>query len=163
MDHKDFLVHWLNKAFSIERSVIEILEKQKIQDRDYPALQELFSRHLTVANKRTELLEDCISRLNTETALGKSDLGRILKEFAYLKNDIAYDQQINDLIVGYALSCLETALYRTLLSISRHLGDMETASICQGILAEEKKLAQEADKQLPLVVQEILHKISQED
>ncbi len=72
MTGKDLLIAWLNDAHGMENALIQILEHQIKDAKDYPQVQSKLEQHLEQTRRHAQMVKDCIERLGGKTSTVKT-------------------------------------------------------------------------------------------
>ncbi|MBI3126252.1 MAG: ferritin-like domain-containing protein [Candidatus Tectomicrobia bacterium] len=152
---KDILVSWLNDAYAMEKSLINILEK-RVKDGTPAEAQSRYRQHLEETRRHAQMVEGCVSRLGETTSTLKNMMGTLFGKQQGLGAGLFKDEQVKNALSDYASENLEIASYKALIVAAEDFGDPEIASVCRRILEEEERMAQWlADQSLPLTVKNV--------
>ncbi len=156
MPHKDLYLSWLNDAYSMERSLEQVLEHRIKDAKDHPHIQQRDQQHLEETRRHAELIKDCIERNGGDVSSLKSGMSQIMGKFQALSTGMAKDELIKNCLADYAAEHFEIASYTSLIAAAEQLGDQETARICREILRDEENMANWLKQQIPSVTGEML-------
>jgi ferritin-like metal-binding protein YciE len=152
-DPKETLISWLNDAYALERSLVEVLENHAKDASDHPQLAQRISQHLEETKMHAERVKDCVERLGGSTSTMKTAMGKVTGFFQGMSTGAAPDELVKNALSDYAAEHFEIASYRALIVAARELGETEVARICEGILRDEEDMARFLETNLPMVIQ----------
>lgn len=153
---KDRLLSWLNDAYAMEKSVVEVLENHVKDARNHPTLQARLQQHYDETKQHADLIKGRIEALGGDTSAIKSGMASMMGRVQGMSTAPAEDELVKDGISDYSTEAFEIASYKALIAAAQSLGDMETVQVCQRILRDEEDMACFLDQNLPMVVQEAL-------
>lgn len=156
MAHKDLYLSWLNDAYSMERSLEQVLEHRVKDAKDHLHMQQRDQQHLEETRRHAELIKGCIERNGGDVSSLKSGMSQIMGKFQALSTGMAKDELIKNALADYAAEHFEIASYTSLIAAAEQLGDQETARICREILRDEENMANWLKQQIPSVTSEML-------
>src|SRR5438874_11564696 len=78
MTGKDLVIAWLNDAHGLENALIQILEHQIKDAKDYRQVQDKLEQHLEQTRRHGQLVKDCIQTLGGHTYSIETGLEMIL-------------------------------------------------------------------------------------
>lgn len=146
---QDKLLRYLNDAYAVEvggtASMKDIIAKagdEKVKS----AIQE----HMGQTQMQAQRLTDRILALGGDKSEPKALLNEVIAKLSDITNILhdKEDQQTQDVIKAFSLENFEVGMYASLIAYAQAIGDTETATLAQGIQAEEKAAA---DKLLALI------------
>ncbi|HEX2642477.1 MAG TPA: ferritin-like domain-containing protein [Thermoanaerobaculia bacterium] len=155
-DPRETLISWLNDAYALERSLVEVLENHAKDAKDHPEAARRITQHLEETKMHAERVKDCVERLGGSTSSVKTAMGKVTGFFQGISTGAAPDELVKNALSDYAAEHFEIASYRALIAGARALGETEVARICQDILRDEENMASWLESQLPMMVQEYL-------
>jgi ferritin-like metal-binding protein YciE len=161
MTQQEFLVSWLKDAHGLETHLVQTLERQAKDARDYPQVQAKIQEHLEKTRHHADLVEGCLKHYDSGTSTVKSGLGSALGAVTGMASGSAKDEIIKDSLSDYAAENMEIASYTSLIAAAKALGDNETAQVCQQILQDEEEMAQWLKEHLSSLTQEFLSQNTQ--
>jgi ferritin-like metal-binding protein YciE len=94
----------------------------------------------------------CIRRYGEEPSGGKDLLGTISSAIAGMGISLMHDKAVKNVHSSYAAEHTEIATYTVIRAAASEAGDMETVSVCDEILEDEKEMADFLLEQMPTVV-----------
>ena len=68
MTGKELLIAWLNDAHGMENALVEILEHQIKDAKDYPQVQAKLEQHLEQTRRHAQMVKDCVEKLGGSTS-----------------------------------------------------------------------------------------------
>jgi ferritin-like metal-binding protein YciE len=156
MTGKDLVIAWLNDAHAMENALIQILEHQIKDAKDYPQVQGKLQQHLEQTRRHAELVKGCVERMGSSTSAVKKGMASLFGQMQALSTGPAQDEMVKNALADYAAENFEIASYTALIRATQELGDQETARVCQQILGDEQEMASWLQQNLPTLVQQTL-------
>jgi ferritin-like metal-binding protein YciE len=160
MTGKDLLISWLNDAHGMENALIQVLEHQSKDTREYPQVQAKIGQHLEQTRRHAELVKSCVESLGSHTSAVKSGIATLFGQMQALSTGPAKDKMIKNALADYAAENFEVASYTALIQAAQELGETQIANVCQQILQEDQEMAHWIQQQLPSLVQQTLPKVT---
>ena len=154
MTGKDLVIAWLNDAHGMENALIQILEHQIKDAKDYPQVQTKLEEHLEQTRRHADLVKGCVENLGSHTSTVKSGMASLFGQMQALSTGPAKDELVKNALADYAAENFEVASYTALITAAQELGDQQTASVCQQILQEDQAMADWLEQNLPTLVQQ---------
>lgn len=141
------LADWVKNAYSMEMSLVTMLEKQAQDVKTDPQLQQGLNRHLEATRRHVDLLRDRLAALgeNASAVRPANPLASIYGQ----SNGGGQDQSLRTELLDFVTESFEVASYRALGALATHLGDHETARVCQQILRDETAMVRALDEIVP--------------
>ncbi|HLJ65824.1 MAG TPA: ferritin-like domain-containing protein [Chloroflexota bacterium] len=156
MGNQDIVKAWLNDAHGMENALVQILEHQVKDAKDYPQVQAKLEQHLEVTRRHADLVEQCVQRLGGSTSAVKTGMATLFGQMQALSTGAAQDEMVKNALADYAAENFEVASYTALIAAAQAIGDSETASVCQQILDEDRAMADWIEQNLPMLVRETM-------
>jgi ferritin-like metal-binding protein YciE len=156
MPHNELYLAWLNDAYALEQSLVEVLERHVTDAKDYPTIQARLQQHLDETRRHAELVKGCVERLGGDTSAIKSGMAKVMGTFQGMSTRFAKDELIKNALADYSAEHFEIASYTSLLAAARSLGDTETAQVCQQILQDEQAMQDWLLHQIPVITEGLL-------
>jgi ferritin-like metal-binding protein YciE len=156
-DPRETLISWLNDAYALERSLVEVLENHAKDAREFsPQMAQRMTQHLEETRMHAERVKECVERLGGSTSTMKTAMGKVTGFFQGMSTGAAPDELVKNALSDYAAEHFEIASYRALIVAARELGETEVARICESILRDEEDMARFLETNLPMVIQSYL-------
>ena len=155
---KELLLEWLRDAHAMEKTAVEILEKQDQRLESYPQMHARVRQHLEESRRQAEMVEGLIRQLGGETSAIEQGVAKFMGNVAALNNSTAEDEVVKNAIADYAYEHFEIASYRSLIGAAEALGEPEVKRVCEEILRQEEAMAAWLEENLPAVTQDYLQK-----
>jgi ferritin-like metal-binding protein YciE len=160
---KDLYVRWLNDAYSMEQSIIQVLENHVEDAKDQPQLQAKLQEHLEQTRRHAEVDKGCLERLGESPSTVKSGMANVMGTVqgmvqAMSTGMMAQDELVKNGIADYATEHFEIASYKALIVAAQDLGDQESVRTYQEILRDEEAMANWFNEHLPNIVQETIRR-----
>jgi ferritin-like metal-binding protein YciE len=156
MTGKDMLVAWLNDAHGMENALIQILEHQVKDAKDFPQVQAKLQQHLDQTHRHADLVKGCVESLGEKTSSMKSGMASLFGQMQALSTGAASDEMVKNALADFAAENFEVASYTALIYAARELGETQVASVCQQILQEDQAMADWIEQNLPTLAQQSL-------
>jgi ferritin-like metal-binding protein YciE len=160
MTGKDLLIVWLNDAHGMENALIQVLEHQIKDAKDYPQVQPKLEQHLEQTRRHAQMVKDCIQTLGGHTSTVKTGMATLLGQMQALSTGAAKDEMVKNALADYAAENFEVASYTALVSAAQELNEQKTATECQQILQEDEEMARWIQQNLPTLVQQTLQRVT---
>jgi len=157
MDRSSPVIGWLNDAYAMELSIVQVLQNHARDAKNHPEMQARIEQHLEETRRHADLVKGCIDRLGGSTSAVKSGMATVMGTVQGMSTALARDDLVKNALHDYGTEYFEMASYKALIAAAQDLGDQETVSVCQQILRDEEAMAAWLDQQLPGVVVETLH------
>jgi ferritin-like metal-binding protein YciE len=157
---KDMLIAWLNDAHGMENALIQILEHQIKDAKDYPQVQAKLEQHLEQTRRHADLVKGCVEALGGKTSAVKTGLASLFGQVQAVSTGAAQDELVKNALADYAAENFEVASYTALIQAATALGDQHTAQVCQQILQEDEAMARWLQQNLPTLVQQTLQQVT---
>lgn len=154
MPNNELLTTWLNDAYSMEKSMIPVLENHAKDAKDHPDVEAMDRRHAEQTRRHAELVEQCLDRLGESPSKTKSAMGSIMGRFQAIGTSPFRDELTKNFIQDYAAEQFEIASYKALIAAARASGQEDIARTCEQILSEEEEMASWLDKHMASAVRE---------
>jgi ferritin-like metal-binding protein YciE len=160
MTGKDLLVAWLNDAHGMENALIQILEHQVKDAKDFPAAQEKIQQHLEQTRQHAEMVKSCVENLGGSTSSIKSGIASLFGQMQALSTGAAQDEMVKNSLADAAAEQFEIASYSALIAAAQELGEMNTVTACQQILQDEQNMLSWLQQTLPTLVQTTMNRMA---
>lgn len=141
-----FLTDWVKDAYSMEMSLVTVLEKQSREIDSNPQMRTGISQHLDRTRQHVELLRDRLQAMG-ESVSGIKPTDPL--QFLHQRTDGGTDRATQAGLVDYVTESYEVASYQAMAALARRLGDQETARICDRILQDEMTMIRSLPEVLP--------------
>lgn len=153
---KDLLVSWLNDAYAMEESQIEMLERFVKDFEDDPDIVDRLEEHLEESDEQKEQIRAYLENLDSSVSKTKSVLGNIMGAAQGMSTSMRHDTLVHDLLMLHAGEHYEHAAYMSLSIAAQTLGEEEMASTFMSIADEERLMAEWAEQQLSAIIRATL-------
>src|SRR5947209_7872816 len=153
MSEKDVVISWLNDAYGMEKALVQILEHQVKDAKEYPEVQTRLQQHLDETRSHAELVQSAIERLGGHTSTIKSGISSLFGQMQALSTGPAKDELVKNSLADFAAEHFEIASYRSLISAASEVNDQETVTVCRQILRDEEAMAEWLDRNIPVLTQ----------
>jgi ferritin-like metal-binding protein YciE len=156
----ELLIAWLNNAYSMENSLIQMLENRVKGTQDFPDLQALDQQHLEETRRHAENVKQCITRLGEKPSSVKSLFGTIFGAIQAPMTGFGRDEIVQNTLADHSAERFEVASYTALIEAANQLGDAETARVCTQNMREDEAMAARLMQMLPMIVRTQVSKIT---
>lgn len=160
MNPNDTIIAWLNDAHAMENALVQILEHQVKDAEQYPDVQAMLQMHLDQTRRHADIVEGCVQRLGGSTSSIKSGFASLFGQMQALSTGAAEDEMVKNALADYAAENFEVASYTSLITAAEQVGDMQTATACRQILAEDQAMADWIVQNLPTLTRMTLGKMT---
>ena len=152
------LIQWLRDAHAMEEQAETMLSAQASRLENYPELRQRIEQHISETQNQARRLEECITRLGSDTSSMKDAAGKFTASMQGLSGVFAGDEVVKGGMAGYTFEHFEISAYSALVAAAEMVGDQQTATVCREILAEEQAMADWLKEHLPSVTQQYLQR-----
>src|SRR4051794_31947643 len=139
---RQHLVDWLRDAHAMEQQAEHMLKAQAARIENYPLLKARIEEHIQETLDQQKMLESCITRLGSSPSVVKDAIGKAAAFGQALGGMVASDEIVKGAMAGYVFENMEIASYTALIAAAKTVGDRQTQSICEQILAQEVAMSQ---------------------
>ncbi len=155
MKTKEELIDWLRDAYAMEKAMESALKKQINNDKLPLEARELASIHFTETEGHAEAVHACLHKLGADVSTLRTALEgmEVVKGYGTM---LARDEHIKDILAAYASEHFEIACYTALITAAEELGITTVVETCQAILAEEVRMAEKLQANLPDLIKSYL-------
>ena len=158
MSPYDQLTTWLNSAYSMEQSLLEVLDNHAKDSEDFPEIRAQIQRHREETRLHAERVKQCLTRLNEEPSSVKSAWGHLTGMIQGASTGAFRDELVKNFLADYAAEQFEVACYRSLVAAAEELGQPAIAELCRDNLREDEAMALWLDEKIPEVTRTFLQR-----
>lgn len=159
----EHLMDWLKDAHAMEEQAETMLKSMASRIESYPDLHQRISRHIEETKEQQRLIRGCIERRGGDTSLLKDMTAKAVATFQGFSGVFASDEVVKGCLFSFSFENLEIAAYSQLQEAATYVGDLETAEVCGGILAQERAMAQWLEHNSPALVRHFLARADDPD
>lgn len=135
------LVEWLRDAHAMEEQAEKMLRSTAGRLENYPDLKAKLESHAAETQRQAELIKGCLDRRGAGTSTMK-DLGGKLAALGQAASGLfVSDEVVKASMASYTFEHMEISAYRSLIAAAEAVGDQQTKTVCEQILAEEEAMA----------------------
>lgn len=156
MPNDELLKDWLNDAYSMEKSLIPVLENHANDAKDHPDIRQRDLQHAEETRRHVELVEQCLESLGEKPSTVKSMWGSVMGKVQSVATGPFKDEMMKNFISDYATEQLEIASYKALIAAARASGHERIAQTCQQILSDEERMADWLDQNIGRAAEQTL-------
>lgn len=160
MSPKDQLTTWLNSAYSMEKSLIQVLENHAKDAKDLPDVRHRDEQHIQETRRHAELVEQCLALLDEKPSTMKSAMGNVMGMVQGASTGMHRDELVKNFLSDFAAEQFEIACYRSLIAAAEELDQPEIARICGEILRDEERMAEWLEERIPEVTRMHLQQVA---
>lgn len=162
MAEHNLIITWLNDAYGMEQSQIEMLERF-IKDYDaYPQIRARLEEHLEETRMQVQLVRSCIESLGGKASATKSFMGKMMGAAQGISTGPYKDEVVKNMLILHAGEHFEHASYLAIAYAAQMHEYDEVADVCLRISNEEKRMADWTESQIPEVIRATLLKAERE-
>jgi ferritin-like metal-binding protein YciE len=141
----------LHDAYCMEQAV-ESLLCCRIQERGaYPGFRQADEQHLVRTRRHKEYLSFCLQRYGMTPRAGQSVIELLLANRAPSATD-AEGSLVDAMRLDYMIGQFEIITYQALIEAAAQTGDVKTLDVCEHILMEENRRANQISRNLPVAM-----------
>ncbi len=155
-ERRDQIINWLNDAVGMEENLIQVLDHQVNDFKDYPQIQQQIRQHLDQTKGHADMVRQCIKDLGGSPSGMKQTVAKIQGLFGGIGTGAAGDELVKNLLSDFGAENFEIGCYTSLISACNQMGESKTASVCQQILSDEQDMAQKVLNAIPTVTNDFL-------
>jgi ferritin-like metal-binding protein YciE len=138
---REEMVRWLNSAYSMELSMVEVLEHHARDARALPHVEQRLQLHATETRQQADRLKEAIMRAGGSVSTTKGMLGDLLGRVQAISTEFFRDELVKNALTDYASEHFEIASYKSLIAGAEFLNMPDVADICRQNLREEETMA----------------------
>ena len=153
MNAKEEVIDWLRDAYAMERGLEVVLKKAANRELYPNVIRFATGKHLEETRQHADRLATLLQSLGSNTSSIKTGAGMMANAVAGFGTMMTRDELIKDLLVSYAAEHFEIACYRALIAAARMAGLPNVAEACEGIIADEERMAATITQALPRIVE----------
>lgn len=157
-DLKEDFLDWLRDAHAMEEQAETMLSNMLDRVEDYPTFQNKLREHLEETKHQRKLVEGCIERLGASTSGVKDFAAKAMGYGQAISGLFVEDEVVKGIMACYVFEHLEISSYTSLIAAAKELGEVETQSVLEGILVQEKEMANWLLKHTPEITRAYLHR-----
>jgi ferritin-like metal-binding protein YciE len=135
------LIRWLNDAYAMEMSLIEILDNHARDAREHPHVEQRLRLHIEESRQQAERVRQAITLAGGTLSSGKALFGDILGKAQALFTEMFRDELVKNALSDFAAENFEIASYKSLIAAAETLNLPEIADLCRQNLREEEVMA----------------------
>ena len=155
-NQREILISWLIDAYSMERSIVEVLREHSSDAKDFPEVQAKIQEHLKFTESQSERVKQCLEKLGGDVSGLKADASKSMGVMSALPTKFAEDKLIRNAIAEFATENFEMASYNAIATAARELDEEDVADTCEEIIDEELEMAEWLDENIPALTELLL-------
>jgi ferritin-like metal-binding protein YciE len=153
---REHVIDWLRDAHGMEQQAETMLHSMAERLEHYPALRARIAEHISETQWQRRQLEACLARLGSSPSTIKDLAGKVVAFGQAASGMLVSDEVVKGSLSGYVFENMEIGSYTVLIAAARAAGDLETAAVCEQILAQERAMAAWLLEHLPGTVDQFL-------
>ncbi len=157
------VIRWLNTAYTMEKSVAQVLSRQLDDFPKSPQIVDQLKEHIKDSNSQAEKLRGRIMELGGSVGGVTGVQTRMASVIGNIQDTLTGSGEakgVRDTIANFATENLEVGTYQALAVAATEVGDVETAKLAQSILSDEQKSVEMAAKNIPEVVKSYVSRLA---
>lgn len=143
------LVDYIEDAYTMEHQIVEVLQKQVNQTKDFPNVQVRIREHLAATEQHQQRMESRLKAYNKTPSGLKSAISNLMGNIAGMMAGARSDALAMTARDDYMIEHMEIASYALLITIARAAGDEETVRACELNLRDEIEMQSWLAQHLP--------------
>ena len=147
--------NWLRDAHAMEKQAESLLVATIRRLDNEPQLRTRLEQHLYETRRQLSALQDIIARNHISRSALKDAMSRVAALGQTIGIMLPGDEVIKVIITAYVFAHFEVACYTALLTAAKRVGDHSAMPTLEGILAEERGMADWLLHHLPALVGEL--------
>ncbi len=151
-DKRNTLIAWLNDAYAMENSLVQVLTSHSKDAEEYPDVKKKIDEHIEQTKNQAERVKTCIENLGGDVSETKAGLSKLMGAIEGGMSHMPSDKIIKNAITEFASENMEIAAYSALVSAADEIGEDEVSEVCQDILDQERETAEWLEANLPDLV-----------
>lgn len=148
MTKREQFIQWLGDAHAMEVGIVSTLEKHIADSKGLPKVKAALTNHLKETKRHAAEMKKALSSLGGTHPVLKEGVSKLVNLVAGLGTSAANDTVVKNGIADFATEHFEIACYTSLIQTGTELGETQIATVCKGILKEEKAMAKVLEAQL---------------
>ena len=133
--------NWLRDAHAMEKQAESLLVATIRRLDNEPQLRTRLEQHLYETRRQLSALQDIIARNHISRSALKDAMSRVAALGQTIGIMLPGDEVIKVIITAYVFAHFEVACYTALLTAAKRVGDHSAMHTLEGILAEERGMA----------------------
>jgi ferritin-like metal-binding protein YciE len=150
---QDTLISWLNDAYAMEKSLIQVLENHANDAKDHPDMRSKILEHIEATKRHADAVRQCIERLGGSVSSAKAAMGTASGFFHGLSTEATPDELVKNVLADFASENFEIAAYKALIEAARIAGRDELIPTFEQIIRDERDMASWLDRNLGKTVE----------
>ncbi len=163
MNTQEELIEWLRDAYAMEKAMEIALKKQMDSDDTLQPLRDLFEVHYVETQRHSAAVEGCLKSLGSNTSALKTTFAEAIETMKSISSSFAKDSGVKSMLASYAAEHFEIGCYLALIAGARNLDLPDIARTCEEILADEQRMADWLEANVPQAVTSYLKESAAEN
>jgi ferritin-like metal-binding protein YciE len=156
MKQRDELISWLNDAYAMELTNVEILQGHIADMDEFPEIQMHLKQHLGETHQHAARLRMCLENIGAKVSRSKVGLGKLMGMWQGRSTSMFNDEVVKDVLSESAAEHFEVASYKSLIAAAEQLGETRIIEVCQENLKEDQAMADWVDGQVPILTRRFM-------
>lgn len=163
MNTQEELIEWLRDAYAMEKAMEIALKKQMDSDDTLQPLRDLFEVHYVETQRHAAAVEGCLKSLGSNTSALKTTFAEAIETMKSISTSFAKDSGVKSMLASYSAEHFEIGCYLALIAGARNLDLPDIAKTCEEILADEQRMADWLEANIPQAVTSYLKESASND
>lgn len=151
-NYHDVLINWLKSAYTIETSLVNMLENQAERATEFSDLRNRLHGHREATQRHADMVEDCITHLGGDVSEVRAQVSKFIGEAQSRMLGTFGDSVVRDSIVGAMVEELESSTYNAIITLANRLDEQKVVDTCSQILEEEEQMREYFDDNIENIV-----------
>jgi ferritin-like metal-binding protein YciE len=156
MTQNELFLHWLNDAYTMEKSQVQLLGNHLAEFKEDPPMHEKLEEHLDLSRYHADMLAECIQRLGENLPSERSGSGGIFGVVEAATTGFVADEPHKNVLANYAMEHFEIASYVALIEAARLAGHEEFVPVFEEIIDDEEDMAAWLEQHVPVAVDQFM-------
>ena len=151
MARQELFVTWLNDAHALENAVAAALKDQIALAENHPDVQSAIQAHLEATERHQKIVEECLEELGESASGLKDTMAKVGGKMQGMMQAGSGHTLLMAALNDYSAEHMEIASYESLIVAANDLGHTGIATKLEGILDDERRMAQWLEEQIPVL------------
>lgn len=138
--HHDLLVNWLKNAYTIENTLVSMLENQAGRATEFPELRSQLQRHREATQQHADMVKQSLNQLGEDVSEVRAQASKFFGEVQSRMLGAFGDSVVRDAVIGSMAEQLEIATYNSIIALAEKLDEQGIVNTCSKILEDEHNM-----------------------
>ncbi len=144
----EMFITGLKNQHAVENQAVSLLSRQVERLENYPEMEARMRQHIDESKIQAQRIEELLSKLGESHSTLKDAGLSFMGNMAALAHTVAPDEVMKNTFANFAFEHFEIASYKSLLTLTGHIGQGGSESALQQSLQEEVSMAQWIDEHI---------------